>query len=225
MTARASFARLRRHVATPGRRADNPTPEFRAPRRRCEEAEARESIAMREPSRQTTARLIAGEDAPRQRPGPDRGGQDLRRHRRCRTEVAAGRVEPFGRRACRGVCRSLTAPPSRSGSGCGRGRFQLGQHGGVVFCRRAFRASNPGVKLDIAGLDQVLEVIEAPIIELFDMDIGKPADDQSISRTPRRQARTKACAGAHPVLARSFGHRGSFIALILSETRRPLSSS
>jgi len=97
----------------------------------------------------------------------------------------------------------------------------LGQHGGVEVRRRLLRANYPGVKLDIAGLDQPFEIIKAGLIELIDMSIGKAADDQiHFADAAAPGAKQQLALARIQSFARSLGHGVPFMARGLSVIMR-----
>ena len=173
---------------------------------------ARDSIAMRAPSRQTTAMLIAGGLAPAAIGAGEIGDdQAFGAVGNAGERQRPARLEPFGGRLRQqGLSRELLYAPSRRV--CSRASWRempmsCAQHGGVVFRGNAFVAADPGIKLGIGHFDQPLEIVERRLIELVDIDVGETADDQiHFAHAAPPGAKQELAAPHIQSFARSFCH-------------------
>ena len=140
----------RRHAATPGRKAGNPRPGIPAPRCRARRRRARaQAVAMRGPSRQTTASEIAG--------GLARDA--MARARSASTRPSAPSAMPASVSGRPGESRSAGDLASAGGTcaiygfGSAAVKLEAGmkvdelvQHRGVVLGRHGFGADDPGIE-------------------------------------------------------------------------------
>ena len=159
---------------------------------------ARDSIAMRGPSRQITAALMAGGDAP----------AAMARARSAMTRPSAPSAMPASVSGRPGLSRVagdwaeiLRWRRHRSLLGARVKGLELAQHGGVVVAGMSRLAADPGIEVGIRHFDQPLEIVQRRLVECVDMGIGKAADDQiGLAHAAPPGPEQKLLAAAHPGL-------------------------